>query len=389
MAEPTPSGDRARPPGSPWKRAARAGVHRVLDVGRVRSIVESDLAARRRGGNGTSSAGTNATPFAAGTTFTDRHGTRHVLDPALRDRLKPRWRTMFDPAAATRMPTAAELAGRAKAAERNVAEAQRLVSAVTGASIGGRVLEVGCHDGAVAWQLSRIPGAEVVASDMARYYVVQSEPKAGGETADPAAAIAVEQQRLADLRGLARTAAGANVGAVEFVEDDITASVLEPASLDAVVSFEVIEHVADPPAAFAAIARLLRPGGITYHDYNPFFAINGGHSLGTLDLPWGQVRLDDSDIERYLHEVRPAEADRALGFVREALNRLTLAGLDAALRAAGLEVLAVVPWVDRKLVADLTPEVLAEVRANHPTATANDLLATFVSVVARRPPAPS
>ena len=173
---------------------------------------------------------------------------------------------------------------------------------------------------------------------MARYYVVQSDPSAAAEAtrpADPDAAIAVEQARLADLRALARTAAGPDAGTVEFVEDDITASALEPGSLDAVVSFEVVEHVADPAAAFAAIARLLRPGGITYHDYNPFFAINGGHSLGTLDLPWGQARLDDADLERYVREIRPAEADRALGFVRESLNRLTLAASTRRSREPG------------------------------------------------------
>src|SRR5690349_9292811 len=154
-------------PASPslWKRTARAGVHRVLDVDRLRAAIEADLATRRRGGHGASAAAGDPAPFPAGTTFTDRHGTRHVLDPGLRDRLKRRWRTMFDAEAATRLPTSAELAARAKAAERNVAEAQRLVAAVTAAPLGGRILEVGCHDGAVAWQLSRIAGSEVVASD--------------------------------------------------------------------------------------------------------------------------------------------------------------------------------------------------------------------------------
>jgi hypothetical protein len=44
-----------------------------------------------------------------------------------------------------------------------------------------------------------------------------------------------------------------------------------------------------------------------------------------------------------------------------------------------------VPWSDRSLVARLTPDVLAEVRRTHPTASAEDLLATFVAVVVRRP----
>jgi 2-polyprenyl-3-methyl-5-hydroxy-6-metoxy-1,4-benzoquinol methylase len=367
---------------SPWKRAIRTGVHRVLDVDRVRAVVQADLAARPKAVAG------HPLPFPPGTTFVDRHGTRHVLDPALRDRLKPRWRTMFEPDIATRLPQPADLRSRATAAERTITEATRIVAAVTGEAFRGRILEVGCHDGASAWQLSRVPGVEVTASDMARYYVVQSDVELSGPR-EEADAIEVQQRRLAALRELARTAAGPDVGSVAFLEDDITASTIDPNSLDAIVSFEVIEHVADPRAAFAAIARLLRPGGVTYHDYNPIFAMNGGHSLCTLDFPWGHVRLDAADFERYLREVRPTEVDQGLRFNREALNRLTLAGLRESIDAAGLELLALIPWVDRKLVADLTPEVLAEVRANHPTATANDLLATFVSVVARRPPAPS
>ena len=153
------------------------------------------------------------------------------------------------------------------------------------------------------------------------------------------------------------------------------------------MSFEVLEHVGEPAAAFAGMARLLRPGGLAYHDYNPFFSINGGHSLCTLDMPWGHARLDDGDFERYVGELRPAEANQALRFYRESLNRMTLADLRAAIAAAGLEVVALLPWVDRGLVGRLTPAVLPEVRRVYPAATIDDLLATFVAVVVRRPAA--
>ena len=59
-----------------------------------------------------------------------------------------------------------------------------------------------------------------------------------------------------------------------FVEDDITTSSLERGSFDAIVRFEVLEHLANPLDGVAAMARLLRPGGVLYHDYNPFFAVN-------------------------------------------------------------------------------------------------------------------
>ena len=95
--------------------------------------------------------------------------------------------------------------------------------------------------------------------------------------------------------------------------------------------------------------------------------------------------LDHGDVERYLEERRPDAAAQTLRFYDESLNRMTIADLSGAIEAAGLEPLAVVPWSQRSLVPLLTPDVLLEVRQNYPTATIEDLLATFVSVVVRRP----
>ena len=98
---------------------------------------------------------------------------------------------------------------------------------------------------------------------------------------------------------------------------------------------------------------LLRPGGIGYHVYNPFFSANGGHSLCTLDFPWGHVRLDALDFERYLEEIRPADAAQTLRFYRESLNRMTFVDLRATVAAAGLDLVALLPWLDRGLVGQL------------------------------------
>lgn len=374
-----------RPPtAAPWKRAIRGLVHRSLDGPRLRAVVEADLAARRAKRNAAASSG--PPPFPAGTVFVDRHGTRHILDPGLRDRLKPAWRTMFDPIANARPPAPAAVRARAAAASRTVADTAALVATVSGRPLAGRILEVGCHDGAAAFALAALPGTSVVASDMARYYLTQGPAgPAAGPRPDPAAELAAQQDRLTALRRVAAAEAAVAFESVAFVEDDISASSLEPGTFDAIVSFEVLEHVADPPAAFTAMAHLLKPGGIAAHDYNPFFSVNGGHSLATLDVPWGHARLDDADVERYVREIRPAEVGQALAFYRTSLNRMTIADLERAVADAGLELLAVVPWVDRRLVPTITPDILAEVRRLHPTVRTTDLLATFVSVVARRP----
>lgn len=353
-------------------RSAAASVIRLgLRSARIRGLVASELGGRR------------PLPlperWAPDGEFTDRHGVRHALDSSLRDRVKAAWRTMCDPKTAERPPSDEALAGRARKAEKIVAEASTLVVMLAGRPLAGRILEIGCYDGAVAFQLASRGGTEVVASDMARYYAVQRP----GDPAD--SDIRPQQDALGALRERARAAAGVEPGAVEFVEDDIASSALEPESFDAIVSFEVLEHVRRPEAAFASMRRLLKPGGIGYHDYNPFFSLIGGHSLCTLDFAWGHARLDSGDFERYLEEIRPDAMAQTLRFSIESLNRMTLADLRVAVGAAGLDLLAVVPWSDRTLIGQLTPEVLAEVRRTYPTASPEDLLATFVAVVVRRP----
>jgi len=357
-------------PVSVAKRSVRAGIRGGLAIGPIRRVIEGELARRVK-----------APAIATGPhgTFTDRHGVAHPLDPGLRDRLKPNWRVMCDPVQAAAPPSDETLRGRIRKAAKSVAELERLLAHTTGGSVTGRILEVGCYDGSAAFELSKRPGTSVVASDLARYYVVQQP----GTTEDDA--IRAEEASLASLRDRARRLAGRPEGSVTFVEDDITTSTLEPGTFDLIVSFEVLEHVADPPGAFAAMARLLRAGGVAYHDYNPFFSQIGGHSLATLDFPWGHARLDDGDVERYLHEVRPAEAEQDLRFYRDSLNRMTQADLRDAIAAAGLETVAIIPWHQRSLVAEATPQVLADARATYPRATLEDLLGTFVAVIVRKP----
>ncbi len=357
--------------------ALRSVVRVVIRPPAVRRIVEATLreTAPKEPGQAV------APPPVVGipASFTDRHGVTHALDGAIRDRLKPGWRSMCERESTATRPTDAALRERARKVTITVAEARALVASVAGGDLRGRILEVGCYDGAVAFALARDPAVEVVASDLARYYAVQrpDEPTS--------AAVEREQAALDELRSRAAAVAAVDRSRVAFVEDDITTSTLEPASFDAIVSFEVLEHLADPPAAFAAMAALLRSGGLLYHDYNPFFAVNGGHALATLDLPWGHVRFDETDVERYLREIRPKEADQALRFYRENLNRMTQSDLRAAIDAAGLELLALLPWTQRSLTPTLDPGLLGDVRRNYPSATIDDLLGTFVSVVARKP----
>jgi SAM-dependent methyltransferase len=370
-----------------WAGAAGRRVVRVLvRPSPIRRIVEGALRDTRPKPPATTAheagSATRSDPPITGTqrTFVDRHGTTHALDPELRDRLKPGWRSMLDPKTAAAPPTDEALRDRARKAAASAAEANAILGATAGASLSGRILDIGCYDGSTAFAMAADPSADVVGSDLARYYVIQ-------RPGDPPTDVAVEAQQvtLAELRERARRIANIEPGRVSFIEDDITHSTLPPGTFDAVVSFEVLEHLLDPAAAFAAMTGLLKPGGILYHDYNPFFAINGGHSLVTLDVPWGHARFSDDDVERYLREIRPSEAETALRFYRESLNRMTRTELTAAIDGAGLRTIAIIPWTQRSLAAQLSPAIVSEVRRTYPRLVAEELLGTFVTVVAQKP----
>ena len=112
-------------------------------------------------------------------------------------------------------------------------------------------------------------------------------------------------------------------GIVSFIEDDICNSRIESSSKDLIVSWDTLEHLNNPQKAFEEIFRILKPGGYTFHEYNPFFSFNGGHSLCTLDFMWGHVRLSSADFQNYLKQFRPYEYDLAMRFYEKNLNRMT------------------------------------------------------------------
>ena len=62
---------------------------------------------------------------------------------------------------------------------------------------------------------------------------------------------------------------------------------------------------------------ILKPGGYTFHEHNPFFSFNEGHVLCTLELMWGHVRLSITDFQKYLKQFRPFEYDLAIRFYIE------------------------------------------------------------------------
>lgn len=154
---------------------------------------------------------------------------------------------------------------------------------------------------------------------------------------------------------------------------------------DLIISWETLEHIDNPKVALKNMFRALKPGGICFHEYNPFFSIDGGHSLCTLDFPYGHVRLSQSDFESYIRTYRPKELKVALNFYHESLNRMTISELMQYSKEAGFEVLDLhcFKCIDNLRVID---KIMFEQCKNiYPSVTLNDMISRIVWVLLRKP----
>ncbi len=159
---------------------------------------------------------------------------------------------------------------------------------------GRRVLDVGCGGGLLAEGMAR-RGARVTGIDLAPESLEVARLHA------VAAGVAVDYRQIA-----AETLAGT-----------------EPGSFDLVTCLEMLEHVPDPAAIVAALARLTRPGGdvicstINRNARSFALAIVGAEYVFRL-LPMG--------THQYARLIRPAEISR---WARNAgLELADLAGLE-------------------------------------------------------------
>ena len=118
-------------------------------------------------------------------------------------------------------------------AGRDMARRRKLVAEALAAGPGDRILDVGCGPG---------------------FYVPDLLERVGSRGAVVGVDGSASMLELA-----ARRSEGSEN--VEFHEADATALPVDDASFDAALSVQVLEYVADIPAALAEIRRALRPGG--------------------------------------------------------------------------------------------------------------------------------
>ena len=166
---------------------------------------------------------------------------------------------------------------------RDVLRRRRLVREALAVEAGDRVVDVGCGPGFYAAELL-------------------TEVGAGGSLVGVDASAAM-------LTAAARRCKG--LGNASFQEGRATALPLEAGSFDRALCVQVLEHVADVPAALAELHRVLRPGGRAL----------------VWDVDWSTLSWHSADPERMQRMLRAW----GLHLPHPALPRT----LTAALRSAG------------------------------------------------------
>lgn len=284
------------------------------------------------------------------------------LLPRVADRLIPEGRD--NPDRAELMPSPETLKARlVNETSVLLSRLARVRHAVGPIGSGSRVLEIGFTTG----------GYSIDAWDRLGFKVTGIDNAYDGAAAEPTA-----HRHIAERLGAKPT----------FVFGDITQRTgLPDGAFDLIYSVSVLEHVSDLSAAFRELHRLLHPGGLMIHCWNPYFSPNGGHPWGLLDAPWAHLRVPESDLDRYLDELRPFEAPVARPWLWKTLDRqTTLARMQTKIAGAGFRILLWDQVPDAPdILGDLTPEIFTACQANYPDVTLADLTTRDSMVVARRP----
>lgn len=315
-------------------------------------------------------------------TFIDSYGKRYKLVDGLRDKIKPGWESNLKDKNYKSTPSKNEILFQIKCSKNQIKELERLM-AIHSIFITPKmdILEIGAAEGAATYQIASKNPKSILGSD---YFMYQANQSVSFKNINQT--LELERKQLDRIRNKIGDFYSDDVSdKVSFIDDDICNSKIESESKDLILSWETLEHLQNPQNAFHEMYRILKPGGFAFHQYNPFFSYNGGHSLCTLDFMWGHVRLSAKDFERYLKQFRKEEYEMAMNFYKENLNRMTSNKLKAYIKKSGFEQIMFFPQVYFENYFELTELIYKDCKLNYPTIEVVDLVCPAFYVGLKKP----
>ncbi len=305
--------------------------------------------------------------------FTDTFGNKMDLYNELRNKIRPGWQNMYH--------NTSKKSSDSNVIIKNVNEGRisiekiiPIINTFTSGIDNKTVLEIGCHSGAASYSLAEKGAKEVVGSEFSGYKIdsVGEEKK-----------IDEVNEELKEYRNRVSSFFKKSNN-VRFVDDDICNSSFPSNYFDIICSWDVLEHLSNPETAFQNISRILKPGGIVIQEYNPFFSLNGGHSLCTLDFLWGHIRLNQEDFLKYLSEYRPSEKEKAGSFYIDGLNRMTISDLKEYSEKSNLIIESLFRFTKEQHLRMLDKEILDQCLKIYPNIQASDLVTLRIIVVHKK-----
>ena len=307
------------------------------------------------------------------------NGKTYELISDLRDKLKSGWQEMLLPAK-PRPPNADPFA-----LLQLLTQSEKNLASIRESLLNKDILEIGCGNGERSYLMARYEGTKVHGIDVDEYTVNQSPD--------------INVWNSEDIKFINNKIAGAReqIAGVfpESVRKKVTFSTegieqyATPNPHDFIISFDVLEHILDLDKGFCQMAANIKPGGLMLHEYNPFFSLNGGHSLCTLDFPFGHCLLTEKDFKRYIAKFRPNEEKIAINFYTKCLNRTTYKDIKELSNKYGFEMLAEMnhsPFSspEENVKKEIKNTILPDVAKLYPTVGAEDLLFDSICFVMRK-----
>ncbi|MHA1381286.1 MAG: class I SAM-dependent methyltransferase [Candidatus Helarchaeota archaeon] len=240
-----------------------------------------------------------------------------------------------------------------------------------------RVLEIGCFDMSLCCELLKSGAKRVIGTDVIEYYDNQRKNEKN---------VISNAGYLKYLRETIFKFYDSFVNDnIKFIEDDISNSLLSSNSFDFICSRDVLEHIHDPHNAFNNMFRILKKGGMCFHEYNPFFCLIGGHSLASLDFPWGHVRLNSHNFNKYVSKYRQTEAQLDINFYSKNLNRMSLENTRDYCIDSGFEVLDFIKFPREQDIDLISDEIYNQCKNNYPTISLSDLIVRKCILILLKP----